>query len=1410
MSIAQSPFEPNSAPITANNNARLDGAIENALTGDGDPNYDKSAHNQPGLATRLTYQQKEDLYEGSWLCRRICDAYPSEGTRQWTELTLGSDSKQKMLADFQKYEEKLAPAEAFNQAQTWANIYRGAAIVLHVDDGQSYENPINRDKINSIVEIEVLDPLDIRPNISEGFNPLKPDYYELTGIKTLSMQSQKQLTNTGIPKFHPDRVIRFDGFNLPARSMRRNENWGGSILDNIWTAFSRYESGNNAIAGMLSDYNVFVYALKGLSNLIASSDDKSLVTLRNRLRTLRLTMSNMKGLVIDADGEKAEFVSRNLSGVSDAIAHLKEDLIGASGLPHTAVFGDSAGGLGSTGESEEATWAKMVNQFQEKSFRKKVRYLYELMWLAKDGPSKGKIPDDWNFTFKPLTQESEETKIANRSSQSQTDNTYVSMGVLLKDEVRASRFGGSEFSFETTLDEAAWKKAQEAEQFDPSQFDMGGDPNADPYADPNAPPPDGTDPNAPPPGGGVDPNAAPTEEPEPEPDAKKKKVKQDREDSTNPHRSGFVFVPEMGDRASYWRRDPRRRRAIELPHGVYKLFVPTRPQTLERGELKFAGLTASEMEELDSDRRPDPLSFKKQIGYASYTSDLLRTGMSRSLPFSSGASATLRKHYNVLCNSCNMLDLLRDRARNPSDATDNPRAGLRVIKNRDGIIHSFADVSVKKSGASGKTALSIDILAAAPHNLSLNGIWKPALSGIDNEHTKTGAQLYLPHHRPGTSSTMLEALIKESRSLGLQGRIVCNPLALNRPLFAKAGFHFEGSAMELSPDNAQKFLEMRTRTQQRHDSAQSDLQAALQWQQELNEMEEDLGGFMAGPAPIEPPPTKPKGGKQPKKDSAEPRKRVVTIAGLNLDITHDPGDKRHGRTMTMGYGRVRGSYGHAEDGKSWDVFVGPNPESDKTFKIRQIDPDTLIHDETKYVVGCDTIEQARDLGLIQMGADRFGGIEPVKHAELSTYRQDCSEACGCAIKQKPKRRAVPELDQTLIADHESGDSSSKTPSRSRSKNTRKTAKRSEVLDEESDRETEIPAHPEIKEDSRRIWVDNPKVEHGGFWRTDPRSKAEPRSPAKSFVPKQEFSRLTRVVNGHGEWDSVNQTFFVAAPDGTESIYKVARDQDLDSAAAEILCSDLASSVGVRANTTRLVPSVLESSFKTKGDKAGTLHSIVLGKPVNGIPACQDVTLKLSVWDDEMNKGTILSMVKHPDLARMVALDLFTGNNDRHRNNFFYDASSDQYHAIDMGSAYSDNMTQAFAQMAVGMKRDFKTMSRSEQGNLRVFADTLHRLNEENSIPKLQSRLTHLTKAASSRSSFEESLKMRQADLKTYNRLSKKSLAEAQAHLNQMREGLSPTSQLHIKTQKSLLDRLATIQQSRPGINKVLKIFSPYL
>ena len=197
--------------------------------------------------------------------------------------------------------------------------------------------------------------------------------------------------------------------------------------------------------------------------------------LRNRFKAIRQMMSVMKGIIVDADKEQVDFITRQFAGVADIMDRFTQRLVGATDLPYTYIFGRGQAGLNAqgTGDAEDKMMAKKTSQFQEDVFRPRFQYLGELIWLAKDGPTKGKLPEDWGFHFKSLIEETNTEKIAARLQAAQAYNTYVSMGVLLPEEVRNSQFGGDEYSIEINLDEKLWKQKQE-EQAGGGFGDFGG------------------------------------------------------------------------------------------------------------------------------------------------------------------------------------------------------------------------------------------------------------------------------------------------------------------------------------------------------------------------------------------------------------------------------------------------------------------------------------------------------------------------------------------------------------------------------------------------------------------------------------------------------------------------------------------------------------------------------------------------------------------------------------------------------------------------------------------------------------------------------------------------------------------------------------------------------------------------
>lgn len=341
-------------------------------------------------------------------------------------------------------------------------------------------------------------------------------------------------------------------------------------------------------------------------------------------------------------------------------------------------------------------------------------------------------------------------------------------------------------------------------------------------------------------------------------------------DSSNPERPGFVFVPQSGDRDAYWRRDPRQRRAIELPPGVLGRFVPARPQVLDGGKIMYSGLDRSEQQALAAIAenpygQHDPRSFGVQLLTATHVSTQLAQHVDRMDP----------KHAAAISVHLQILDALGSSALEPEmepEMRGNPLAGLRSIKGRNGVIQGYANTFISESDREpGELGLYVHQMVTAPWNLS-DRIWQPALEATTEPRTRQMMEGYLRFRQPNTTISMFEALVRESESLGLKGRLICTPVSTNRPLFSKVGFRYKDgtsyqkgetngyddnrTVMELSPDRARQFLEMRSRTQGRKDAMTNE--EAWQWLMELSQLEEECGGLMAiNPSAIAPSPVRP-------------------------------------------------------------------------------------------------------------------------------------------------------------------------------------------------------------------------------------------------------------------------------------------------------------------------------------------------------------------------------------------------------------------------------------------------------------------------------------------------------------------------------------------------------------------------
>jgi hypothetical protein len=222
-----------------------------------------------------------------------------------------------------------------------------------------------------------------------------------------------------------------------------------STLQSVYDSFRFYSTGISSAATLLTEFDIFVHKLRGLSTMLAAGKEKDV---RDRLVLNDMSKSVYRGYAIDAEKEELEFISRNFGGIGDILEKLRIDIIGASQIPHTILFGESPGGLGSTGRSEERDFAKMLGDYQSAHFKRPMQQLVEMIMLSKDGPTNGKVPDSWRVVFNNLFELNEREKADVRARVAAVDGRYIQLGVLSPKEVADARYGGTEWSMELTLD----------------------------------------------------------------------------------------------------------------------------------------------------------------------------------------------------------------------------------------------------------------------------------------------------------------------------------------------------------------------------------------------------------------------------------------------------------------------------------------------------------------------------------------------------------------------------------------------------------------------------------------------------------------------------------------------------------------------------------------------------------------------------------------------------------------------------------------------------------------------------------------------------------------------------------------------------------------------------------------------
>jgi hypothetical protein len=119
----------------------------------------------------------------------------------------------------------------------------------------------------------------------------------------------------------------------------------------------------------------------------------------------------------------------------------------------------------------------------------------------------------------------------------------------------------------------------------------------------------------------------------------------------------------------------------------------------------------------------------------------------------------------------------------------------------------------------------------------------------------------------------------------------------------------------------------------------------------------------------------------------------------------------------------------------------------------------------------------------------------------------------------------------------------------------------------------------------------------------------------------------------------------------------------------------------------LIPAFHKFPGKIYDDWPATIHTLASGKTIKKKIRNPYRKMNIKQASQGFRREMLPWMAQHIQLAKIVALDIFLCNHDRHRGNLFYDNKTDTFCAIDMDALYKYNLAEYAYQNLLRMTED---------------------------------------------------------------------------------------------------------------------------
>lgn len=397
----------------------------------GDLTKDSRSYTQFKHSKKLTEPELCDLFSDEGFAARVINLPIHDMTREG--FTIEADITQDEKDGVMEYLKKLKYKNVIKNHLRWDGVYGGSVLFMSIDDGQEHNTELNVNAIKTVKWMKAFDRYRINNlGFSKLFNEFAPnesdnlfDIIPITG---------------GTNQVHKSRTNILTGLDVPDRRRTENDGWGESVITRVYNQLRQLASAYTSSEFILDDFVQTVLTIKNLGAMIASQGNKDII---ERLNILDLSRHVSNLLLLD-EGETYTKHSSSVTGIEKLLQEFAQALSAVTGIPVTLLMGRSPAGENATGEKDIVQWYDNVKAMQEEKLKPILEQIITMIFLAKDGPTRGILPKSWDIKFNSLWQPDEKTQAETRKLDAETDNIYISNGTITSAEVAVSRFLGDD------------------------------------------------------------------------------------------------------------------------------------------------------------------------------------------------------------------------------------------------------------------------------------------------------------------------------------------------------------------------------------------------------------------------------------------------------------------------------------------------------------------------------------------------------------------------------------------------------------------------------------------------------------------------------------------------------------------------------------------------------------------------------------------------------------------------------------------------------------------------------------------------------------------------------------------------------------------------------------------------------